>query len=144
MSGLRCAKPNSALEITTVTQRRRREQSAEDDASEDELFDRARQNGRKQDRHRQSGMPVARCWEAGVADGGQVDVQPLQRKRQQQLQATIAELRAGARIVTTGGIVATVTAVKDKTLIVRTADKSMLEITRAAVAGLYEGGEGAS
>jgi preprotein translocase subunit YajC len=65
-----------------------------------------------------------------------------QRKRQQQLQATIAELKAGARIVTTGGIVATITAVRDKTLLVRTAEKSMLEITRGAVAGLYEGAEG--
>jgi preprotein translocase subunit YajC len=65
-----------------------------------------------------------------------------QRKRQQQLQATIAELKAGARIVTTGGIVATITAVRETTLLVRTAEKSMLEITRASVAGLYEGGEG--
>jgi preprotein translocase subunit YajC len=65
-----------------------------------------------------------------------------QRKRQQQLQAMIAELKAGARIVTTGGIVGTITAVREKTLIVRTAEKSMLEVTRAAVAGLYEGNEG--
>jgi preprotein translocase subunit YajC len=65
-----------------------------------------------------------------------------QRKRQQQLQAMIAELKAGARIVTTGGIVGTITVVREKTLIVRTAEKSMLEITRAAVAGLYEGNEG--
>jgi preprotein translocase subunit YajC len=65
-----------------------------------------------------------------------------QRKRQQQLQATIAELKAGARIVTTGGIIATITAVREKTLLVRTAEKSMLEITRGAVAGLYEGAEG--
>jgi preprotein translocase subunit YajC len=65
-----------------------------------------------------------------------------QRKRQQQLQAMIAELKAGARIVTTGGIVGTITSVREKTLIVRTAEKSMLEVTRAAVAGLYEGNEG--
>jgi preprotein translocase subunit YajC len=64
-----------------------------------------------------------------------------QRKRQQQLKATIDELKSGARIVTTGGIVATVTAVRETTLLVRTADKSMLEITRGAVAGLYEGSE---
>lgn len=65
-----------------------------------------------------------------------------QRKRQQQLQATIAELKAGSRIVTTGGIIATITAVRETTLVVRTAEKSMLEITRASVAGLYEGSEG--
>ena len=61
-----------------------------------------------------------------------------QRKRQQQLQQTISALKAGDRIVTTGGIIATVTAVRDTTLVVRSADKTMLEISRAAVTGLYE------
>lgn len=64
-----------------------------------------------------------------------------QRKRQQKLQATIAALKAGDRIVTTGGIIATVTAVRDTTLVVRSADKTMLEISRGAVTGLYEDGE---
>jgi hypothetical protein len=32
--------------------------------------------------------------------------------------------------------------VRDKTLLVRTAEKSMMEITRGAVAGLYEDAEG--
>ena len=61
-----------------------------------------------------------------------------QRRRQQQLQATIDALKAGDRIVTTGGIIATVTAVRDTTLVVRSADKTMLEISRGAVTGLYE------
>ncbi|MCA1615776.1 MAG: preprotein translocase subunit YajC [Acidobacteria bacterium] len=60
-----------------------------------------------------------------------------QRKRQQQLQAMISELKAGDRIITTGGIIATVTAVREASLIVRSADKTMLEISRAAVAGLH-------
>jgi preprotein translocase subunit YajC len=60
-----------------------------------------------------------------------------QRKRQQQLQATISALKAGDRVVTAGGIVATVTAVRETTLIVRSADKSILEITRGSVAGLH-------
>ena len=60
-----------------------------------------------------------------------------QRKRQRALQETIAALKAGDRIVTTGGIIATVTAVRDTSLLVRSADKSMLEISRAAVAGLH-------
>ena len=59
-----------------------------------------------------------------------------QKRRQRELQETIGALKAGDRIITTGGIIATVTAVRDKTLVVRSADKSMLEITRAAVAGL--------
>jgi len=61
-----------------------------------------------------------------------------QRKRQQKLQETISALKAGDRIVTTGGIIAKVTEVRDNTLVVRSADKTMLEISRAAVTGIYE------
>ncbi len=61
-----------------------------------------------------------------------------QRRRQRELQETISALKAGDRIVTTGGIIATITAVRDTSLIVRSADKSMLEISRAAVAGLQK------
>lgn len=61
-----------------------------------------------------------------------------QRKRQQQLQAMIGALKAGDRIITSGGIIATVTSVRETSLIVRSADKTMLEISRAAVTGLAE------
>lgn len=60
-----------------------------------------------------------------------------QRKRQRALQEMVANLKAGDRIVTTGGIIATVTSVRDASLIVRSADKSMLEISRAAVASMH-------
>ncbi len=60
-----------------------------------------------------------------------------QKRRQRDLQAIIENLKAGDRIITNGGIVATVTAVRDTTLLIRSADKSMLEISRAAVAGLH-------
>lgn len=60
-----------------------------------------------------------------------------QRRRQRELQATVASLKAGDRIVTTGGLIATITAVRDATLIIRSADKSILEVSRSAVAGLY-------
>lgn len=60
-----------------------------------------------------------------------------QRKRQQQLQATIAALKAGDKIITTGGIIAKIAEVRDTSLIIRTADKSILEISRAAVAGMH-------
>ena len=60
-----------------------------------------------------------------------------QRKRQRELQALIANLKAGDRILTTGGIVATITAVRDTTLLIRSAEKSILEISRSAVAGLH-------
>ncbi|MCA1592211.1 MAG: preprotein translocase subunit YajC, partial [Acidobacteria bacterium] len=57
-----------------------------------------------------------------------------QRRRQKELQATIAQLKAGDRIITTGGILATVTSVREKSLLIRSADKSILEISRTAVA----------
>lgn len=60
-----------------------------------------------------------------------------QRKRQRALQELIGNLKAGDRIVTTGGIIATITAVREASLVIRTADKSMLEVTRAAVVGLH-------
>ncbi|HVF56088.1 MAG TPA: preprotein translocase subunit YajC [Pyrinomonadaceae bacterium] len=59
-----------------------------------------------------------------------------QRRKQRALQETISQLKAGDRIVTTGGILATVTSVRDASLLVRSADKSILEISRSAVAGL--------
>jgi preprotein translocase subunit YajC len=60
-----------------------------------------------------------------------------QRKRQQQLQATIEALKAGDKIITTGGIIAKIAEVRDTSLLIRTADKSILEISRAAVAGMH-------
>jgi preprotein translocase subunit YajC len=59
-----------------------------------------------------------------------------QRKRQRELQETISNLKAGDRIVTTGGIIGTITAVRETSLLLRSADKSILEIARSAVAGL--------
>ena len=64
-----------------------------------------------------------------------------QRKRQKELQETVAQLKAGDRVVTQGGIIATITAVRDTTLLVRSADKSILEISRGSVAGMYQEGE---
>ncbi len=48
----------------------------------------------------------------------------------------IASLKPGDRIITTGGVLATITAVRETSLLVRSADKSILEISRAAVAGM--------
>ena len=65
-----------------------------------------------------------------------------QRRRQRELQDTISKLKAGDRIVTTGGIIATVTAVRETSLLVRSADKSILEIARSAVTGMQAEEEG--
>ncbi len=59
-----------------------------------------------------------------------------QQKKQRALQATIADLKAGDKVVTTGGIIGTITAVKDTSFLIRSADKSILEIARTAVAGI--------
>lgn len=61
-----------------------------------------------------------------------------QQKRQRQLQETIAQLKAGDRVVTTGGIIGTITTVRDTSFLIRSADKSILEIARSAVAGIEE------
>ena len=59
-----------------------------------------------------------------------------QQKKQRQLQSQIADLKAGDKIVTTGGVIGTITAVKDTSFLVRSAEKSILEIARSAVAGI--------
>ena len=61
-----------------------------------------------------------------------------QQKRQRQLQETIAQLKAGDRVVTTGGVIGTITTVRDTSFLIRSADKSILEIARSAVAGIEE------
>ena len=61
-----------------------------------------------------------------------------QQKRQRELQQTIAELKAGDRVVTTGGIIGTITTVRDTSFLIRSADKSILEIARSAIAGIDE------
>jgi preprotein translocase subunit YajC len=61
-----------------------------------------------------------------------------QQRRQKQLQDTIASLKIGDRVVTTGGIIGVITTVRDTSFIIRSADKSILEIARSAVAGVDE------
>jgi preprotein translocase subunit YajC len=61
-----------------------------------------------------------------------------QQKRQRELQETISQLKAGDRIVTTGGIIGIITNVRDTSFLIRSADKSILEISRSAVAGIEE------
>ena len=59
-----------------------------------------------------------------------------QQKRQKELQEMISALKTGDRVVTTGGVIGTITSVKDTSLLIRSADKSILEIARSAVAGI--------
>jgi preprotein translocase subunit YajC len=59
-----------------------------------------------------------------------------QRKRQKALADMVATLKPGDKVITSGGIYATVKQVKDKSLLVMSADKSILEISRASVSGM--------
>ena len=61
-----------------------------------------------------------------------------QQKRQKELQQTISQLKTGDRVVTTGGIIGTITTVRDTSFLIRSADKTILEIARSAVAGIEE------
>lgn len=63
-----------------------------------------------------------------------------QQKRQRQLQETIANLKIGDRVVTNGGVIGVITAVKEKdaSFLIRSADKTILEIARSSIAGIDE------
>ena len=61
-----------------------------------------------------------------------------QQKRQRELQATIAGLKIGDRVVTTGGVIGVIKSVRDTSFVILSAEKSMLEIARTAVAGVDE------
>src|SRR6266436_63664 len=61
-----------------------------------------------------------------------------QQQRQRKLQETVSQLKAGDRIVTTGGIIGTIMSVKDTSFLIKSAEKSILEVARSAVAGIDE------
>lgn len=59
-----------------------------------------------------------------------------QQKRQRQLQETISSLKTGDRVITTGGIIGVIITIRDTSFLIRTADKSILEIARSAIADI--------
>jgi len=63
-------------------------------------------------------------------------IRPQQKKQKDHVNL-LKTLRPGDKIVTSGGVVATVVTVKEKTVTVRSAD-SKFEITKAAVAEITE------
>ena len=58
-----------------------------------------------------------------------------QKRRQQEVQDLIASLKMGDTVVTNGGIIGKIVQLNEKSLIIRSADKSNLEIARSAVVG---------
>ena len=63
-----------------------------------------------------------------------------QQRRQRQLQETISNLKIGDRVVTNGGVIGVITTVRDTSFLIRSADKSILEIARTSIAGIDEEG----
>ena len=64
--------------------------------------------------------------------------QQVQQRRRQQM---IASIRAGDRIVTAGGIVGTVTAVRENSFLVRIADRVEVELQRQGVGYVRSSGQ---
>jgi preprotein translocase subunit YajC len=59
-----------------------------------------------------------------------------QQKRQRQLQETIASLKTGDKVITTGGVIGVITSVRETSFEIRSANKTILEIARSAIAGI--------
>jgi preprotein translocase subunit YajC len=62
------------------------------------------------------------------------------RKRQQKVQAFLAALKVGDRIVTSGGIYGSITKVNDQSVQLQIANNVRVEVSRAAIVG-YQGQE---
>ena len=62
------------------------------------------------------------------------------RKRQQKVQAFLAALKVGDRIITTGGIYGSITRVSDQSVQLQVANNVRIEVSRAAIVG-YQGQE---
>lgn len=58
-----------------------------------------------------------------------------QKKQQQQLKEMLANLKIGDEVVTNGGIIGKIIEVRETSFIIRSADKSNMEIGKAAVVG---------
>jgi preprotein translocase subunit YajC len=58
-----------------------------------------------------------------------------QKKQQQQLKDMIASLKIKDEIVTNGGIIGKIVEIKESSFIIRSADKSILEIGKPSVVG---------
>lgn len=69
-----------------------------------------------------------------------VMIRPQQR-REKEHKATIASVKSGQSVLLTSGIIGEVCNVKDKTLIVRIAEKTKIEVLKSAVAQIIEKGD---
>lgn len=64
-----------------------------------------------------------------------------QKRREKARKEMIANLKNGNRVLLTSGIIGQITTVKEKTLIVRIADNTKVEVVRGAISQILEDGE---
>ncbi len=62
------------------------------------------------------------------------------KRRQQKVQAFLAALKVGDRVVTSGGLFGSITRIGDQSVQIQVADKVRVEVSRNAVVG-YQGQE---
>ncbi len=58
-----------------------------------------------------------------------------QRRQQQELKTMVAGLKAGDEIVSNGGVIGKIIEVRETSFLIRSAEKSILEIAKSAVVG---------
>ena len=63
-------------------------------------------------------------------------LRPQQRKEKER-RKMIDELRAGAKVIFSGGIIGTIQEASEKTFVIETASGATMEVLRSAVQGLY-------
>jgi preprotein translocase subunit YajC len=67
-------------------------------------------------------------------------IRPQQRKEKER-KAMIADIKSGSRVMFSGGILGTVSNVKESTFVIKVADNVKMEVARGAVSRVLEKGE---
>ncbi|HOW87391.1 MAG TPA: preprotein translocase subunit YajC [Candidatus Omnitrophota bacterium] len=62
-----------------------------------------------------------------------------QQKKQKELQVMISNLKKGDKVVTTGGIIGTISSIQEKYIVLSVGDSdSKIEVLKGAIAGMYQ------
>lgn len=64
-----------------------------------------------------------------------------QRRREKERQELLSKIKSGDRVLFAGGLIGIVTNVKEKTYVVKVADKTKVEVVRSAVTQVLDKGE---
>jgi preprotein translocase subunit YajC len=61
-----------------------------------------------------------------------------QRKKTQERRRMLDAMRAGDKVVTAGGLIGTIASVKDKIVVIKVAESTQVEVSRASISGILE------